>query len=223
MRRSSAGPASPPIDTTSLAPPPGQVTRAPSLAGAPIELPLLELGESQGDGLVRSLGNSHNACRDQRGRVGAGGLRHRERRVGVVRPGHGVAPSRWAGRIAAGSWLSGGVGGLVAAAESLDRCCRGRAEASDGRFLLGQVGQEIGRITLAMPVGQMMGNQQGQGRVVGGRTTWPSDGRAHKVGERPATCVSAPHRNPTSPGGDDVPHRFPTYKTAFPGTRRHTC
>jgi hypothetical protein len=25
-----------------------------------------------------------------------------------------------------------------------------------------------------MPVGQMMGNQQGQGRVVGGRTAWPS-------------------------------------------------
>jgi Thiamine pyrophosphate enzyme, N-terminal TPP binding domain len=42
------------------------------------------------------------------------------------------------------------------------RCCRGWAEASDGRFLLGQVGREIGRITLAMPVGQMMGDQQGQ-------------------------------------------------------------
>ena len=25
-----------------------------------------------------------------------------------------------------------------------------------------------------MPVGQMMGNQQGQGRIVGGRTAWPS-------------------------------------------------
>jgi hypothetical protein len=31
----------------------------------------------------------------------------------------------------------GGVGDLVAAAESLDRCCRGRAEASDGRLLRG--------------------------------------------------------------------------------------
>ena len=34
--------------------------------------------------------------------------------------------------------------------------------------------REIGWITLAMPVGQMMGDQQGQGRVVGGRTAWPS-------------------------------------------------
>ena len=69
---------------------------------------------------------------------------------------------------------SGGVGGLVAAAESLDRCRRGRAEASDGRLLLGQVRQESGRITVAVPVGQVMGDQQGQGRVVGGRTAWPS-------------------------------------------------
>jgi hypothetical protein len=50
------------------------------------------------------------------------------------------------------------------------RGCRGRAEASDGRFLLGQVGQECGRITVAIPVGQVMGDQQGQGRVIGGRT-----------------------------------------------------
>lgn len=35
--------------------------------------------------------------------------------------------------------------------------------------------------------------------------------------------VRSPHRNPTSPGLGGVPHRFPTAKTAFPGTRRHTC
>ncbi len=68
----------------------------------------------------------------------------------------------------------GGVGGLVAATESLDRRSRGRAETSDGRLLLGQVRQERGRITVAVPVGQVMGDQQGQGRVVGGRTARPS-------------------------------------------------
>jgi hypothetical protein len=31
------------------------------------------------------------------------------------------------------------------------------------------------------------------------------------------THSSRAHRNPTSPGGGGVPHRFPTYKTAFPG------
>ena len=66
------------------------------------------------------------------------------------------------------------MGGLIAAAESLDRRCRGRAEASDGRFLLGQVGQERGRITVAIPVGQVMGDQQSQRGVVGGRTARPS-------------------------------------------------
>ena len=68
---------------------------------------------------------------------------------------------------------SGGAGGL-AAAESLDRRGGGRAEASDVRFLPGQVGQECGRITVAVPVGQVVGDQQGQGRVVGGCTAWPS-------------------------------------------------
>ena len=34
--------------------------------------------------------------------------------------------------------------------------------------------------------------------------------------------VCSPHRHPTSPGGGVV-HRFPTCKSAFPGTRRHTC
>ncbi len=38
----------------------GQVTRAPSLAGAPIVCPLLELGEGRGDGLGRSPGNGHH-------------------------------------------------------------------------------------------------------------------------------------------------------------------
>ena len=69
---------------------------------------------------------------------------------------------------------SGGVGGIVATTESLDRCRGGRAEASDGRLLLSQVCQESGRITIAVSVGQVMGDQQGQGRVVGGRTAWPS-------------------------------------------------
>jgi hypothetical protein len=36
------------------------VTRAPSLAGAPIACPLLELGEGRGDGLDRSPGNGHH-------------------------------------------------------------------------------------------------------------------------------------------------------------------
>ena len=36
------------------------VTRAPSLAGAPIQCPSLEPGESRGDGLVRSPENSRN-------------------------------------------------------------------------------------------------------------------------------------------------------------------
>ena len=38
----------------------------------------------------------------------------------------------------------------------------------------GQVGQEFGRITIAISVGQVAGDQQGQGRVIGGRTAWPS-------------------------------------------------
>jgi hypothetical protein len=42
-------------------------------------------------------------------------------------------------------------------------------------------------------------------------------------GARAGYLRFAPHRNPTSTGGCGVPHRFPTYKTAFPGTRRHTC
>ena len=33
----------------------------------------------------------------------------------------------------------------------------------------------------------------------------------------------SPHRNPTSPAAAAFAHRFPTDKTAFPGTRRHTC
>jgi hypothetical protein len=40
--------------------------------------------------------------------------------------------------------------------------------------LLGQVRQEGGRIAIAVPVGQVMGDQQSQGRVVGGRTARPS-------------------------------------------------
>jgi hypothetical protein len=44
-------------------------------------------------------------------------------------------------------------------AESLDRCRRGRPEASVGRLLPGQLRQEGGRITVAVPVGQVMGDQ----------------------------------------------------------------
>jgi hypothetical protein len=62
------------------------------------------------------------------------------------------------------SWLSGGVGGLAVAAESLDRRCRGRAEASDGRLLVGQVREESGRITVAVSVGQVCGTLAGDDR-----------------------------------------------------------
>jgi len=66
------------------------------------------------------------------------------------------------------------VDGLVAAAESFDRCCGGGAEAFDSRFLAGQVGEEGGRVAVAVPVGQVTGGQQGQGRIVGGRAARPS-------------------------------------------------
>lgn len=68
---------------------------------------------------------------------------------------------------------SGGADRLVAAAEPLDRCPSGRAETSDGRLLLGQLRKESGRITIAVPVSQVMGDQQSQGGVVGGRAAWP--------------------------------------------------
>ena len=41
-------------------------------------------------------------------------------------------------------------------------------------FLFGQVREESGRIAVAVSVGQVTGDQQGQGRVVGGRAAWPS-------------------------------------------------
>jgi len=74
--------------------------------------------------------------------VGMGGPGHRDRHVPapfglVVRqyPADGQGAHR---RPVRGS--SGETGGLTATAESLDRCGRGRAEASDDRLLLGQVG-----------------------------------------------------------------------------------
>jgi hypothetical protein len=69
---------------------------------------------------------------------------------------------------------AGGAGGPAAAAESLDRGRGGRAEASDARLLLGQLGQERDRITVAVPLRQVTGGQQGQGRVIGDRAAWPS-------------------------------------------------
>ena len=77
-------------------------------------------------------------------------------------------------RIAAPLVALGGGGGLAGAAELLDRCRGGRAEASDGRCLVGQVGQERSRIAVAVSVGQVTGDQQGQGGVVGGCAAGPS-------------------------------------------------
>jgi len=120
----------------------------------------------------------------RRGRRGLPGT-SRSSPADVVRPGHGVVPSRWAGRASPlRSWLFRGVGGLIAAAESLDRRRRGRAEASDGRFLSGQVGQECGRITVAVSAGQVMGDQGGL-RASRWRAAWVAGRRARRRG---GTC-----------------------------------
>ena len=105
-----------------------------------------------------------------------GGAGHRDRHLpapfGLVMgeyPADGQGPHR---RPVRGP--SGGADGLAAAAEPLDRSRGGRAEASDAWFLLGQLGQECGRIAVAVPVGQVTRGQQGQGRVIGGGAPWPS-------------------------------------------------